>query len=187
MVGVLPLLASCMFIVPTDKRTVTNEADRWDPPRPVGRPELALEREVSGTALVLRGIWRRTCEQRGEHTTTSRVERTSRFTIWACSNDDGCMWMIFLGVMAAPVTLLVSGVVTAIDVKSTDDRMEQTVNALPVHTAPCDLPAKGWNLIVTAAGREPIAVTTDEQGTAHVDLGDAQLARTATVVPATPR
>lgn len=61
------------------------------------------------------------------------------------------------------------------------------MTALPVHTAPCDQPARGWNLIVTAAGREPIAVTTDDRGIAQVDLGDARLARGATVTPAAQR
>lgn len=176
-----------MFIVPADKRTVVNEQNRWEAPQPIGRPELALEREVRDTVLVLRGIWRRTCEQRGQHVTTARVSREATFKVWACSGDKSCGYLLFFGIFTAPATLLVSGVFTAIDVKSSDDRTVQEVSALEPHRSRCDRPAKGWNLIVNAPGREAMFVTTDAGGLAEVDLGDAQLAQTATVVPATPR
>jgi hypothetical protein len=187
LVGVLPLLASCMFIVPADKRAVVNEQDRWNAPMPVGEPQLALAQEVRDTSLVLQGTWRRTCEQSGSHVKTLRISREAKFKVWVCGGDKSCEVMLLVGIFAAPVTLLVSGLITAVDVRGADDRTEEQVSALAPHRAACDLPAKGWNLVVTAPGRAPIPVTTDERGVARVELGDAQLARAATVAPATPR
>lgn len=168
---VLPLLASCMFIVGKDHRKVVREGDRWSAPARVGpaRPIVASAPRGSGVAVTAR--WRGMCEVRGEHVTEYRVSRGADLKVWMCS-DDGCEYIAVFGLLAAPVTLLVSGLITAAEVSSADDRTESKVAPLPPQRRPCDTPAAGLRVLVAAPGREPLIVTTDGDGAAFAELDD---------------
>jgi hypothetical protein len=179
------VLPSCMYVAPKDKRSVVRSSEQWERPAP-GPAALQIQSHVQGTGVAVRAIWKRTCELRGERITEYRISRGASLEVEACTRDSSCLFLDVLGLFAAPVTLLVSGIFTAASVAGDKDRFETAAEPLPTRRAACDAPGAGLGVIVSAQGRDAMTITMDAGGSGYAELEDADVARRATVQLAPP-
>lgn len=165
-VALLIALPAC-FILPETSRTQVRSYEYVSPLKEdaPARPEVQVT--PRGFALDVAATWRRTCTAWRYHIVEYREETTAH--LWAMDCSD-CGKGLVVGLLFAPVTLLVSGVVTGIIVAQSDATMRREVKGYVPERTTCDAPAAGVRLRAAVAGRPDIPITTDANGRALVQL-----------------
>lgn len=165
--SLLVLLPGCLILPETEKTQVRSYEQvtplREDAP---ARPEVSVT--PRGLALDVAATWRRTCTAWRYHIVEYREETGARLWAMDCSGD--CGKALAVGLIVAPLTLLVSGIATGIIVSRSDDRVRREVKAYVPMRAACDAPAAGFRLRAAVPGQPDVPVTTDEHGRALVQL-----------------
>jgi len=161
------LLPGCLILPETDRSQVRSYEQvtplKEDAP---ARPEVTVT--PRGLALDVNASWRRTCTAWRYHIVEYREETSAHLWAMDCSGD--CGKALAVGLIVAPLTLLVSGIATGIIVSSSDDQMRREVKSyVPMRTA-CDAPAAGFRLRATVPGQPDVPATTNEQGRAWLQL-----------------
>lgn len=177
-------LSGCMFIVSKDRKSEVRRVEQWHDLVPLGQPVPQVAGQVRGSGVDVAVTWKQLCDITGDLVIEDRVHTGATVKVYdPCggSGSDGCGYLLVFAVLAAPVTLAVSGLITAGVVAGADDRMEQRTQPLPTKRVPCDRPGANARVIVAAPGRAPIEVTMDDKGRAFVELGDPKVALLATV------
>jgi hypothetical protein len=172
-------LTGCYFGV-KEERNIVDHGPQWQAPVPIGEAAPYLEAHQRGTGVEVRVTAKRTCEYRGvwvrDHVTT----RSAALKMVRHGEDAVVVLLL------APFVLPITGVVAALRASGDDRSVERQEVPMPPRREPCDSPASGVAVIVTAPEREAITVITAIDGRAYAELGDAQLARLA-VVQLAPR
>jgi hypothetical protein len=160
-------LPACL-ILPETERTQVRSYEYVSPLKEdaPARPEVQVT--PRGTALDVSASWRRTCTAWRYHIVEYREETGARLWAMDCSGD--CGKGLVVGLLLAPVTMLVSGVVTGIIVSKSDATTRREVKAYVPERSVCDAPAAGVRLRAAIAGRPDIPATTDEYGRALLQL-----------------
>lgn len=178
----LAWLPGCMFVVPKDRKAVVSRTERWRDPVQLGDAMLSVQSGARGTGVAVRVTWQRTCESRGDLIVEHRISKGAGLKVW----DGDSAYIALLGLMAAPFTLMISGIATAASIAGSEDRAETTAEPLAPRRNACDAPGAGLDVVVTAPGRGAVTVTTAPDGTAYAELGDVAAALHATVQLARP-
>lgn len=167
---VLALVASlpgCLILPETEKTQVRSYQHvtplKEDAP---ARPEVTVT--PRGLALDVNATWRRTCTAWRYHIVEYREETSARLWAMDCSGD--CGKALAVGLLVAPLTLLVSGIATGIIVSKSDDTMRREVKAYVPLRAICDAPASGFRIRAAVPGQPDVPATTDQYGRALMQL-----------------
>lgn len=160
-------LPGCL-ILPEKSRTQVRSYEQVTPLKEdaPARPEVTVT--PRGLALDVSATWRRTCTAWRYHIVEYREETSARLWAMDCSGD--CGKALGVGVLFAPITLLVSGVATAIIVSKADDTTRREVKAYAPLRSTCDAPAAGFRLRAAVPGQADLPVTTDAYGRALLQL-----------------
>ncbi|HEU5058841.1 MAG TPA: hypothetical protein VFU21_20045 [Kofleriaceae bacterium] len=165
--SLLALLPGCLILPETEKTQVRSYEQitplKEDAP---ARPEVTVT--PRGLALDVAATWRRTCTAWRYHIVEYREETSARLWAMDCSGD--CGKALAVGLIVAPLTLLVSGIATGIIVSRSDDTMRREVKSYVPLRSTCDAPAAGFRLRAAVPGQPDVPATTDEYGRALVQL-----------------
>ena len=112
--------------------------------------------------------WRRTCTAWRYNIVEYREETSARLWAMDCSGD--CGKGLAVGLVVAPLTLLVSGVVTGIIVSESDATNRREVKAYAPMRSVCDAPASGFRLRAVVEGQLEVPATTDGEGRAWIQM-----------------
>lgn len=186
----LPLVLAAVlpgcFILTKDTLTEKEHVDNWQK-TPVSERKLTYGGKATGSVVEVFAIWEQLCDFRGERVTTFDRHTGARFyAVDLCGGSgDSCLYGLFFEVLAAPITIPISGIITGITVAvSSDDTVVKT-SSLPSHRGSCAVVAPNITLSVGSPGHAPAIVTTDAKGHGFVELGDVAAAEQAevTLVP----
>ena len=160
-------LPGCL-ILPETERTQVRSYQHISPLKEdaPARPEVLVT--PRGLALDVSATWRRTCTAWRYHIVEYREETGVQLWAMDCSGD--CGKALAVGLIVAPLTLLVSGIATGIIVAKSDATMRREVKAYAPMRSVCDAPAAGFRLRAAVPGQPDVPATTDQQGRAWVQL-----------------
>ncbi|HEY8143206.1 MAG TPA: hypothetical protein VIG06_11055 [Kofleriaceae bacterium] len=165
--ALLVLLPGCLILPETSKTKVRSYEQvtplKEDAP---ARPEVTVT--PRGLMLDVNATWRRTCTAWRYHIVEYRQETSARLWAMDCSGD--CGKALAVGLIVAPLTLLVSGIATGIIVSKSDSTTRREVKAYVPERSVCDAPAAGFRLRAAVPGQPDVPATTDEYGRALVQL-----------------
>lgn len=175
-------LSACLFVVTKERSDPLDQSVVWGAPVMVAPPIPVVSSQQAGTAVDALVVWRTVCDTPGTVTTRYRTSRHASLAFVPESSGGGNpIAIIAFAILTAPITLPISGIVTMIRLAGDDDRITTQPHAAPPKREPCDLPAAGVQVLVSAPGRDAVTVMTGPDGRAHAELGDATAAQTATV------
>lgn len=163
--------ASGCLILPETERTeighYTHESDVK-----ATRPIPAVAVRPDGPSLHVQAEWKRTCTQWHSEIVEYREKKVAGLgdmDVWAsCSGD--CGKALLVGLLVAPITLAVSGLITAIIISKSDSTTRREVKSRSPVSGPCDAPGAGFRLRVSVRGMPDVAAVTDADGRARIDL-----------------
>lgn len=160
-------LPGCL-ILPETTKTEVRSYEQVTPLKEDAPPRPEVTVTPRGLALDVSATWRRTCTAWRYHIVEYREETSARLWAMDCSGD--CGKALAVGLVVAPITLLVSGIATGIIVSRSDDTMRREVKAYAPLRSACDAPAAGFRLRATVRGQPDVPLTTDAYGRALVEL-----------------
>lgn len=164
--SLLVLLPGCLILPETSKTQVRSYQQvtplKEDAP---ARPEVIVT--PRGLLLDVNATWRRTCTAWRYHIVEYREETSARLWVMDCGD---CGKAVAVGLIVAPLTLLVSGIATGIIVSKSDSTTRREVKAFAPERSMCDAPAAGFRLRAAVPGQPDVPATTDEYGRAVVQL-----------------
>jgi hypothetical protein len=102
-----------------------------------------------------------------------RMTRTAGLASWGSGNLGGCgpcLAAVVVVLLAAPITMTVSGIVTAIAVSGDDPPPRREVASQTPQRLRCDAPGDQFRVRATSHGRPPIEATTNAEGQARIPL-----------------
>lgn len=109
------------------------------------------------------------CSFTGDRIIEQRISTGATLKVYDWCDGDGCEYVYIFAILAAPVTLAVSGIITGIVVATADDRTATKVQVMDVRQGPCDAAGANIPLLVSPAGQEPQVITTDPAGRARIE------------------
>lgn len=179
----LVLVASCLYIAPKEKRRDVSSRIESLPVDTLGPAVPRAWARAVGSRVDITGQWQQTCEQRQVRRTEVKRWRGASLNAWTpcAGSNDGCVFMVVVALVYSPVSLVVSGVYTAVAVAGDDDVVETASIELPPRQYDCSRSAPGLHVRVQTPGRPESTVTLDGDGTASLELGDAAAAAATTV------
>src|SRR5687768_15912154 len=167
------LLPGCLLVVPKDRRTEIGRSEHWLAPEPLGQPTAAIIAHPRSGGVDVTVTWKQLCQFHGELVIQHKHSRGATVKVydWCRDSSDGCALATVVSLFYSPVTLLVSGLITAGTIAGDDDRLETTRQPIG-RRGSCETPGANLTLVVAAPHRDPITVTTDATGRARAEFGD---------------
>jgi hypothetical protein len=176
----LSALAGGCFIVPeTQQHEIRRYTHQSDVKTTRARPSLHVRTE--GRFLDVQADWRRTCTVWNSEIVEYRVETTAGLdgldNMGSCSGD--CGYFVVGILVLAPITLLISGIITGIIVSGSHDTTRREVESQTPVSNRCDAPGAGFQVRASVRGQPDVAAITDTEGRARLVLPDPTAATAA--------
>ncbi|HLU69035.1 MAG TPA: hypothetical protein VKZ63_22285 [Kofleriaceae bacterium] len=173
------------LIVPKTKKTAVRTYDHNSPLEPDGEARPVVTVQPSGPSLWVQAHWLRTCTSWRSHVVEYRVEKTSGVegpgSLGGGGCGEACLVVAAVILVAAPLTLLVSGIVTAVVVNKSKPQRRKEVESFTPQRFRCDAPGAGFRLRAVVHGIGEVAAVTDAMGQTRIDLPPGGAARPTTV------
>jgi hypothetical protein len=164
--------SSGCFIVP---KPVTSQAviatERVDVP-PVANPPMQIELASKGLRINVRAIAPRVCtSEQWELVDVTRSKSVGMFVL-GTSGTTGREEdvLILIGVLLAPITLTLSGIVTGIDLAASDDKTTRERHKTKTWSYDCPIVGAGLALALTVPSGAITELTTGPDGSAYFDV-----------------
>jgi hypothetical protein len=158
------------FLVPktkTSRHVIATE--RVDVP-PAASPPLQVELATAGTTITVRAIAPRVCtSENWEIVDTTRSKRVGLF-FFEPAGYGAEEALLIVGVILAPVTLTVSGLVTGIVVVSSDDTTTRERRKTATWQHDCPIVGAGLPVAMTLPSGASAELVTGSDGRAYLDL-----------------
>lgn len=145
-------------------------------------PVAAVAARPRAGGLDIAVTWKRPCSFTGDRILEQRIETGATVDFYgpdSCTGECGILYVF--SIIAAPITLGVSGIVTGIKVARTDDRFVTKVQPLPLRHGTCEEAGANVDVVILSPGSEPRRATTDAAGRARIELADDTAAAQARV------
>lgn len=164
------LLAQGCLILPETTQTEVGSYTHDSAPE-VSQVRPVVQVRPAGPALDVSAHWARTCTVWRSHIVEYRTDKEATFELLDCSGRD-CGYVYLFALLVAPLTLGVSGIITAIVIKSSRSSIRREVKSFVPLSSACDAPAPDVRLRASVPGRPDVSAVTDAAGRARIDLGD---------------
>ena len=164
----LVTVASGCIIVPKTGKTEQRRYHHDSSPKPDGEPVPEIAARPSGPALEVYARWRRTCTIWRSHIVEYEVKRSAGMESIGCSGGEGCLVVAVVALALAPVTMPISGIITAVSLSGEEPTTRREVASRQPFQVSCDAPGANFRLRATRPGQPPVHVTTDAAGRARI-------------------